>query len=98
MDATLAPYEQMFFNLPLAHSEDLALQERGVRYCENWLKRFPASRQQGFPQMALGQARLHRDVIARFGCFPTRNELLGRPSTPEEKAHVEQAKASGSPV
>jgi uncharacterized protein (DUF924 family) len=98
MDAPLAPYEQMFFNLPLMHSEDLALQERGVRYCETWLKKFPASQQQGFRQIALAQARLHRDVIARFGRFPTRNEVLERASTPEEKAHIEQAKATGAPV
>ncbi|HET6282224.1 MAG TPA: DUF924 family protein [Polyangia bacterium] len=98
MDATLTLHERMFFTLPLAHSEDLPLQERGDRYCENWVTMFPAAQQQGFPQVALGQARLHRDVIARFGRFPTRNQLLGRPSTEEEKAHVEQAKASGAPV
>jgi uncharacterized protein (DUF924 family) len=29
-------------------------------------------------------ARLHRDIIARFGRFPHRNAMLGRKSTSEE--------------
>jgi uncharacterized protein (DUF924 family) len=29
-------------------------------------------------------AKVHRDVIARFGRFPHRNAVLGRTSTPEE--------------
>jgi uncharacterized protein (DUF924 family) len=97
MDATLSPAEQMFFVLPLGHAEDLALQERGVRYCEEWAKAMPAS-QQALAQGALGQARRHRDVIARFGRFPTRNEVLGRASTPEERAYVEQVRSAGEAV
>lgn len=42
--------------------------------------------------------RQHRDVIARFGRFPMRNEILGRQSTAEEKAHIDRGRASGSPV
>jgi uncharacterized protein (DUF924 family) len=33
-------------------------------------------------------ARLHRDVIARFGRFPHRNPVLGRKSSPEELAYL----------
>ena len=29
-------------------------------------------------------ARLHRDVILKWGRFPHRNSILGRESTPEE--------------
>lgn len=29
-------------------------------------------------------ARLHRDVIFKWGRFPHRNSILGRESTPEE--------------
>jgi uncharacterized protein (DUF924 family) len=32
----------------------------------------------------LHHAREHRKVIARFGRFPHRNEILGRVSTPKE--------------
>jgi uncharacterized protein (DUF924 family) len=97
MDASLTPYERIFFVLPLGHAEDLALQERSLRYCEEWAKSLPPS-QQGFAQAALAQARRHRDVIARFGRFPTRNEALGRASTPEESAYVGQVKATGEAV
>ena len=31
----------------------------------------------------LKYARLHRDIVARFGRFPHRNAALGRESTPE---------------
>jgi uncharacterized protein (DUF924 family) len=96
-DAALTPCEQMFFVLPLGHSENLAMQDRALAYSEAWAKRLPEALQ-GMAQGALGHARQHRDVIARFGRFPTRNEALGRSSTPEEEAHVREAKAAGRPV
>ena len=36
------------------------------------------------------QARGHRDVIARFGRHPHRNQVLSRLSTPEEAAYLER--------
>src|SRR5207249_4849258 len=41
-------------------------------------------------EFGLGQARGHREVIARFGRHPHRNAILGRASTPEEAAYVEK--------
>ena len=32
----------------------------------------------------------HRDIIARFGRFPHRNHMLGRASTAEETAFLEE--------
>lgn len=64
---------RVFFYMPLEHAEDLAQQERCVVLIG-----------------ALGDAefikfaRLHRDIIARFGRFPHRNAMLGRKSKPEE--------------
>jgi uncharacterized protein (DUF924 family) len=95
--AALTGFEKMFFGLPLGHSEDLAMQDRGLAVCEAWVKSLPESLQ-GMGQGALSHARQHRDVIARFGRFPTRNQALGRTSTPEEEAHVREAKAAGRPV
>jgi uncharacterized protein (DUF924 family) len=37
---------------------------------------------------SLAQAKAHRDVIARFGRHPHRNEILGRTSTPEESEYL----------
>jgi len=42
----------------------------------------------GILKHSAAQARGHRDVIARFGRHPHRNEILGRTSTPEELAYI----------
>lgn len=34
-------------------------------------------------------AQAHRDVVKRWGRFPHRNALLGRQSTPEEEAGLQ---------
>jgi uncharacterized protein (DUF924 family) len=96
-DEVLSCVEQLFFVLPLEHAEDMAMQDRVVAYLERWAKRLPAE-VTGMSQHVLDYARLHRDVIARFGRFPTRNRALGRVSTEEEEAHVREAKAAGRPV
>ena len=38
----------------------------------------------------LAWAKLHRDLITRFGRFPHRNAVLGRLSTPQEVAYLAQ--------
>lgn len=67
---------RQFFYLPLMHSENLIDQERCVRLmCE----RMP---EHGANNLV--HARAHRDVIRRFGRFPTRNGDLSRESTAAE--------------
>ena len=70
---------QQFFYLPFMHAEDLAAQERSLALYET---RGDAEN--------LKFARHHHDIIARFGRFPHRNEVLGRESTPEELAFLEE--------
>ena len=74
------PLERLFFYLPLEHAENLALQDRSVEL----MRQLEAEA----PELAKAQladyAERHRSVIARFGRFPHRNEILGRESTPEE--------------
>lgn len=70
--ATPEPQRQ-FFYLPFEHSEDLADQNRCVAL---FTERMPGEN--------LMHARLHRDVIAKFGRFPWRNEALGREPTDQE--------------
>src|SRR5262245_45897899 len=77
------PWEQLFFGLPLGHSEDLASQELGVKLIEQLASEAPPELRTML-QFSAEQARGHRDVIARFGRHPHRNEVLGRSSTPEE--------------
>jgi uncharacterized protein (DUF924 family) len=70
--------ERNFFHLPFEHSENLADQERNLALC-----------QAAGDADAIKWAKLHHDVIRRFGRFPHRNEVLGRASTPEEIAFLE---------
>lgn len=71
---------RLFFYLPMEHSENLCNQERCVRLmCE----RMPTAGT-GY----LAHARAHREVIRRFGRFPSRNEALSRQTTAAEKAYL----------
>jgi len=40
-------------------------------------------------------ARIHRDIIHRFGRFPHRNALLGRETGPAEQAFLDEGGFSG---
>ena len=73
-----------FFYLPLEHSENPADHERSLALMR-----------------ATGDAELvewaqhHADIIRRFGRFPHRNAMLGRVTTPEEQAFLDQGGFAG---
>jgi uncharacterized protein (DUF924 family) len=93
MDA-MTPIEAMFAILPLGHSEALADQDEAVALFELHVKpRVPP--EHGFWSYAGQRVLLYRDTIARFGRFPRRNALLGRPSTPEESAYLAAESGGG---
>ena len=73
------PDRRVFLYLPLMHAEDPALQALSVEVYEAL----------GIEENARF-ARDHRDVIARFGRFPGRNAALGRESTAEERAWLDE--------
>lgn len=78
LDVQIEPELRVFSYLPFEHSEDAADQERAVTLLQ-----------------ALGNAeylrhaRMHRDVIARFGRFPHRNRELGRQNTRDEQTWLD---------
>jgi uncharacterized protein (DUF924 family) len=78
-DDRYPPERRAFVYMPLMHSEDWRLQSLS-------LGKFEAL---GIEDN-LRFAREHRDVIMRFGRFPSRNAALGRTSTPEEEAYLSQ--------
>ena len=78
-DATLSEDERHFVYMPFMHSEDLAHQDRCVALFE------ALGKEQG-----IKYAKLHRDVIARFGRFPHRNAVLGRQTSEAEQAHLDE--------
>jgi uncharacterized protein (DUF924 family) len=87
MDRKLSPMERIFFWMPLGHSEVPALQERIVHHQEEEEANAPPQRT-AMAEFGISQARAVRDVIARFGRHPHRNEILGRTSTPEELEYL----------
>ena len=82
-DATLASDERLFLYMPFMHSEALADQDRSLALF----------RALGGAD-ALHAAEKHHAIIARFGRFPHRNAILGRASTPEEIAFLEEPGSS----
>jgi uncharacterized protein (DUF924 family) len=73
--------ERQFFYMPFEHSEDPEDQALAVRLL--------GERLASDPEMLL-HARAHQEVIRRYGRFPPRNAALGRVSTPDEQAYLDQ--------
>ncbi len=74
---------RVFFYMPFGHSEDAAHQEEALLH-----------------NIAMGEefakhARRHREIIDKFGRFPHRNTMLGRDTTPEEKAYLDSGGFAG---
>ena len=75
---------RLFFYLPYEHSESLADQDRSMELIA------------GIGDAELMKyAKLHRDLIERFGRFPHRNAALGRESTQEEIDYLASGGFSG---
>ena len=75
--------EKAFLYMPFMHSESLLIQDQSVRLFENLGN-----------QNNLDYAIKHREVIQRFGRFPHRNSILGRPSSVEETEFLKQPGSS----
>jgi len=86
-DQSCGLFERAFCYLPLEHAESLECQERSVELFRTLLAEAPVARQKTFASF-FDYAVRHRDIIARFGRFPHRNDILGRTSTPEEIAFL----------
>lgn len=86
-DNLATAWEKIFFILPLAHSEQLPLLETCVLLAEGVAQEAPAHLRRIY-DFSVAQVRGHRDVIARFGRHPHRNDILGRTSTAEERGYI----------
>ncbi len=78
-DRELSPAQRKFLYLPFQHSEDADAQARSVALFATI-----------DDAETLAYARRHKEVIDRFGRYPHRNAALGRASTEEELAFLEE--------
>lgn len=82
-DMELPPEQRAFLYMPFQHAENLEDQRRSLELFGS-----------------LGNANnldfavRHYEIIARFGRFPHRNAILGRASTPEERAFLKEPGSS----
>ena len=78
-DKGMTADERQFLYMPFMHSERLADVERSIVLMHA-------------AGLAEGEefARRHAEVIARFGRYPSRNEALGRATTAEEYAFLDE--------
>lgn len=84
-DQLLTPPKRRFLYLPFLHSESTENQDRSVKLFESMKRDDPVGYE---------HARRRHDIIERFGRFPERNAILGRPSTPEESQYLAEQSAS----
>ncbi|GHE20059.1 DUF924 family protein [Halomonas urumqiensis] len=72
-----------FLYMPFMHSESLAIHDEALRFFD----------QPGLEENLRFEHR-HREVIERFGRYPHRNAILGRESSADELAFLEQPGSS----
>jgi uncharacterized protein (DUF924 family) len=89
-----APLDRrVFFYLPFEHSEDPKDQARSVALFRRWAEEHRgAARERALEQM--NYVLRHQEIVERFGRFPHRNTVLGRESTPEEVAFLQEPNSS----
>jgi uncharacterized protein (DUF924 family) len=75
LDEKLEPTERALLYMPFQHSEQIDDQRRSLLLFTKL-----------GDQEQLQYAKLHHDIIARFGRFPHRNAMLGRQPRPDEIA------------
>jgi uncharacterized protein (DUF924 family) len=93
VDRELWPIERVFFYLPLEHAEFMEHQDLSVKYFGELVSTVPSEQRTAFEEY-LDYAVRHRDIIARFGRFPHRNQILGRESSAEELAFLAEPGSS----
>ncbi len=76
-DQGLARWPRTFIYLPFEHSELMADQERALILYRSLGN-----------EDSMRAATGHHDAIKRFGRFPHRNAVMGRPNTPEEEEYL----------
>lgn len=77
LDQELEPQQRAFGYMPYMHSESADVHREAVPLFESL----------GLPRTLESELQ-HKGIIDRFGRYPHRNAVLGRDSTPEERAFL----------
>ena len=92
-DEALPALQRCFVYMPFEHAEGMGAQDEAVRLftrlADSASSTPPAPMAADLRNM-LDYAEKHRAVIRRFGRFPHRNAILGRHSTPDEIAFLQE--------
>jgi uncharacterized protein (DUF924 family) len=83
LDRGLDACERWFLYLPFEHAEDPAMQQRSIAL-------FTRLENETGDAAPLEWAEKHAAIVRRFGRYPHRNAILGRVSTPEEIAFLQE--------
>ena len=81
--AEMQPEERQFMLMPLMHSESRAIHQQAVELFARYTN-----------ESVLDFEIKHRAIIERFGRYPHRNAVLGRQSTAEELAFLQEPGSS----
>jgi uncharacterized protein (DUF924 family) len=84
----LSLVEQCIFVLPYEHSEDVSVQRAGIELLEQIVDEADPEWEPS-ARVSIHFARRHLEIVERFGRFPHRNVVLGRPSTAAEREFLE---------
>ncbi|MGI9425573.1 MAG: DUF924 family protein, partial [Hyphomicrobiaceae bacterium] len=87
LDRTLHPVERIWLYHPFHHAEQLDEQDYGLALLDDVRDAAPPAWNAYVNRSITGWSR-HRDIVAQFGRFPHRNDVLSRTSTAEELAFL----------
>jgi uncharacterized protein (DUF924 family) len=81
------PVQRLFSHMPYEHAESVPEQEEHVAFVRD---------EYDGPEKddCLQSAERHLEIVARFGRFPHRNDILGRETTTEEAAFLKEPNSS----
>ena len=88
-DKQLSLAERLFFYHPLEHAEDIQHQHTCVALTQEFAESLSGQARQEVDN-ALKYMHEHRDIVEAFGRFPHRNNVLGRESTQDELAYLNE--------
>jgi uncharacterized protein (DUF924 family) len=89
-----ATFEAQFILVPFQHCEDVKANQVNIDFCHELIDRetsseSPCPEKLKTMNFFLDMAYLHKKIVGEFKRYPHRNEALGRESTPEEVAYLD---------